>query len=124
MITGWPPGMLQDDCRGLSKWLSNRPGDMRHIGSTMTHPALPARFDVWKETDDEAGPWSRPDYDVFTAEQMHAYLDTDRAQRVVPKIDAAFAAELDAIIMNEELAPRDRLQRVNARLLLNAKPAC
>jgi hypothetical protein len=24
--TGWPPGMLQDDSRGLSEWLSTRPG--------------------------------------------------------------------------------------------------
>lgn len=24
--TGWPPGLLQDDSRGLSKWLANRPG--------------------------------------------------------------------------------------------------
>jgi hypothetical protein len=22
--TGWPPGLLQDDCSKLSKWLSNR----------------------------------------------------------------------------------------------------
>jgi hypothetical protein len=24
--TGWPPGMLQDDSRELSRWLANRPG--------------------------------------------------------------------------------------------------
>ena len=24
ITTGWPPGMLQDDCRGLSRWLSNK----------------------------------------------------------------------------------------------------
>lgn len=23
--TGWPPGMLQDDCRGLSIWLASKP---------------------------------------------------------------------------------------------------
>jgi hypothetical protein len=22
--TGWPPGMLQDDCRALSRWLASR----------------------------------------------------------------------------------------------------
>lgn len=22
--TGWPPGLLQDDCKGLSRWLSTR----------------------------------------------------------------------------------------------------
>jgi len=26
MITGWPPGLLQDDCRALSRWLANRLG--------------------------------------------------------------------------------------------------
>ncbi len=30
MKTGWPPGMLQDDCRELSKWLSTRV-DSRHV---------------------------------------------------------------------------------------------
>ena len=30
ITTGWPPGMLQDDCRGLSRWLSNKL-DARHI---------------------------------------------------------------------------------------------
>lgn len=29
--TGWAPGMLQDDCRGLSRWLSNRPGARRQV---------------------------------------------------------------------------------------------
>ena len=23
--TGWPPGLLQDDSRGLSKWFATRP---------------------------------------------------------------------------------------------------
>jgi hypothetical protein len=30
MKTGWSPGMLQDDCRELSKWLSTRV-DSRHV---------------------------------------------------------------------------------------------
>ena len=24
-ITGWPPGLLQDDCRALAQWMSSRP---------------------------------------------------------------------------------------------------
>lgn len=24
MKTGWPPGLLQDDCRKLHKWFANR----------------------------------------------------------------------------------------------------
>lgn len=27
--TGWPEGMLQDDSRELSRWLSNKPGAKR-----------------------------------------------------------------------------------------------
>lgn len=29
--TGWPPGMLQDDDRKLSRWLSNTPGARRLV---------------------------------------------------------------------------------------------
>ena len=29
--TGWPPGLLQDDSKGLSKWLSNRPDAKRRV---------------------------------------------------------------------------------------------
>ena len=29
--TGWPPGLLQDDCKGLSKWLSKHPDARRRV---------------------------------------------------------------------------------------------
>jgi len=29
--TGWPPGLLQDDCRGLSKWLASKPDARRRV---------------------------------------------------------------------------------------------
>ena len=29
--TGWPPGLLQDDSKGLSKWLSNQPDAKRRV---------------------------------------------------------------------------------------------
>jgi hypothetical protein len=29
--TGWPPGLLQDDCRGLSQWLASRPDALRRV---------------------------------------------------------------------------------------------
>jgi hypothetical protein len=29
--TGWPPGLLQDDCRGLSKWLASQPDARRRV---------------------------------------------------------------------------------------------
>ena len=28
--TGWPPGMLQDDCRPLSRWFASKPDARRH----------------------------------------------------------------------------------------------
>lgn len=29
--TGWPPGLLQDDCAGLSKWLASKPDARRRV---------------------------------------------------------------------------------------------
>lgn len=29
--TGWPPGLLQDDHKGLSKWLASRPDARRRV---------------------------------------------------------------------------------------------
>lgn len=29
--TGWPPGLLQDDCAGLSRWLASRPDARRRV---------------------------------------------------------------------------------------------
>ena len=29
--TGWPPGLLQDDCRALSKWFASRLGSPQQI---------------------------------------------------------------------------------------------
>lgn len=35
--TGWPPGLLQDDCKGLSKWLSNQPDARRRVREALAH---------------------------------------------------------------------------------------
>lgn len=29
--TGWPPGLLQDDSRGLSRWFANKPDARRRV---------------------------------------------------------------------------------------------
>lgn len=29
--TGWPAGMLQDDCKPLSKWLASKPDARRRV---------------------------------------------------------------------------------------------
>ena len=31
MKTGWPPGLLQDDDRGLSKWFASKPDARRLV---------------------------------------------------------------------------------------------
>jgi hypothetical protein len=49
MITGWPPGLLQDDSKGLSHWLANRPGARRIVrdnlqGKLMNITAIPYKL--------------------------------------------------------------------------------
>ena len=39
--TGWPPGLLQDDCKGLSKWLANKPDAKRRVREALAEQ--PAR---------------------------------------------------------------------------------
>lgn len=40
--TGWPPGLLQDDCKGLSKWLASRPDARRRVREALDEqPAIP-----------------------------------------------------------------------------------
>lgn len=29
--TGWPPGLLQDDCRGLARWFASKPDARRRV---------------------------------------------------------------------------------------------
>ena len=35
MKTGWPPGLLQDDDRKLSRWFANRPDARYQLGMNM-----------------------------------------------------------------------------------------
>ena len=36
--TGWPPGLLQDDCRGLSKWFASKPDAKRRVREALSAP--------------------------------------------------------------------------------------
>ena len=40
MKTGWPPGLLQDDDRGLSRWLASRPDARYQLRMNMTKDKL------------------------------------------------------------------------------------
>lgn len=49
--TGWPPGLLQDDCRKLARWFSSRPDARRIVRQVAAEHAeaadltrLPTRF--------------------------------------------------------------------------------
>lgn len=41
--TGWPPGLLQDDCRKLARWFSSRP-DARRIVRQVAYEHRMARL--------------------------------------------------------------------------------
>jgi hypothetical protein len=47
--TGWPPGMLQDDSKQLSKWLASKPDaplHAREAAAAIAQPAEPRGFDL------------------------------------------------------------------------------
>lgn len=52
--TGWPPVMLQDDCRALSVWLANRIDSRRHAREAAAAIApYPVQFPPSKPGDDK-----------------------------------------------------------------------
>ena len=63
--TGWPPGLLQDDCRALSKWFATRLGARQQIKemhmSAMIHE--PVSFPLDRE-DIEAADATRAEVDA------------------------------------------------------------
>jgi hypothetical protein len=40
MMTGWPPGLLQDDCSGLSRWFASRPDARYLVRQQTTEPKM------------------------------------------------------------------------------------
>lgn len=44
VITGWPPGMLQDDCPELSKWLANKPEAPRLVRESCDRILMEAKM--------------------------------------------------------------------------------
>lgn len=52
-ITGWPPGLLQDDCRGLARWLSSRPDSLYRLRKLYAEQVQPAQGerDQWSYDD-------------------------------------------------------------------------
>jgi hypothetical protein len=57
MTTGWPPGLLQDDERKLSRWLASRPDALYQLRKNMTQEdiiAMAREADLYadRQTDD------------------------------------------------------------------------
>jgi len=40
--TGWPPGLMQDDCRGLFEWLAGRLGARYVLRANLPEPPTAA----------------------------------------------------------------------------------
>ena len=57
--TGWPPGMLQDDCRPLSRWFASKPDARRHAREAAAQAKEQRRPPVNEEAIDraDAGAW-------------------------------------------------------------------
>jgi hypothetical protein len=81
--TGWPPGLLQDDCRGLSKWLASRPDARQRLREALAEPVQePDLWGAGYEAGYQAGIAERPAKPVARplreGEVMGAYMDFDR----------------------------------------------
>ena len=80
--TGWPPGLLQDDCRGLSKWLASRPDARQRLREALAEPVQePDLWGAGYEAGYQAGIAERPAKPVARplreGEVMGAYMDFD-----------------------------------------------
>jgi hypothetical protein len=51
--TGWPPVLLQDDCRGLSKWLASQPDARRRVREAVAALEQPEQADGMPASADE-----------------------------------------------------------------------
>lgn len=78
--TGWPPGMLQDDSRELSRWLSSRPGARRQA------------TEVGEEIARQRGvQWGRP-AGVTSRDMTHALQEVYDPQEPIETNPAELAA--------------------------------
>ena len=56
--TGWPPGLLQDDCRGLSKWLASQPDARRRVREAAAALEQPTECRWLQDGDEESDTWA------------------------------------------------------------------
>lgn len=60
--TGWPPGLLQDDCRALSKWFAGRLGARQQIKDRTMNTK-----EVLKAIDDALGKYEGDELELMQA---------------------------------------------------------
>jgi hypothetical protein len=76
--TGWPPGLLQDDCRGLSKWLASRPDARQRLREALAEPVQepPIWEQLAKIGNDalEAGALAEPVQEPVSVTELQAAL--------------------------------------------------
>jgi len=101
MTTGWPPGLLQDDCRKLSKWFASRPEARYLVRRNLMTDCTPAQARELADTPLHKSIEPLRNAVRSLANQVEA-LTADRdswANQVSDRIDDAlkFAAERDAL---------------------------
>jgi len=118
MKTGWAPGMLQDDCRELSKWLSTRV-DSRHVARQAAKEIEMSRAEElakWIEEDmscqgdaEIAAELRRLDAELSEEQRLNG-MGAERELALMAKLEAAerenakLREELEAIYSTEPVA--------------------
>lgn len=95
--TGWPPGLLQDDDRGLSRWFASRPDARYQLRKTMTTQPEALRLAELCEGSANAGsaePWTRRQ---AAAELRRLHQSEREAWRYADELEQSRKALLEAL---------------------------
>jgi len=100
--TGWPPGMLQDDCKELSKALANKPDAMRHARESAQ---------AIRDQAEPVAQWGDPRvqtvYDLMCSEEVppgDAHWEGWTARRIV---DALAPPDTEKLLAENEALRKD-----------------
>jgi hypothetical protein len=72
MKTGWPPGLLQDDDRKLSRWFAGKPDARYQLRKSMTEEEADKAHEVWEML------WSLLRETAYKAMNKHSLNKTQR----------------------------------------------
>jgi hypothetical protein len=128
VTTGWPPGLLQDDERKLSRWLATRPDALYQLRKNMT------KDDIIRMAR-EAGAWSQQfknrdvEY-VMSAESLERFAalvfkeaerkaSFDKAELWLKRINEAVLAEREACAKLAWTTPEPEDEYVPLRMAIS-----